>query len=89
MGCESRTPGICGHGEHPSYMGDEEKYALNLGKTKDWYKVTLEHLKSWADRAEVPWRAIKLWLIDTLDKARALWPKAHANIPMEEKQKNW
>jgi len=69
------------------YMNDERKYALNLGKTKEWYSVTTNNYKSWAEKAGIPWRAIKPHLDDTMEKARLLWPDALKDLPMEEEQK--
>ena len=65
-----------------AYIGNEREFALKLGKTKDWYEVGLEHFQSWAERAQIPWRAIKPHLEDTLDKARTLWPRQLASLPM-------
>lgn len=31
------------------YIHGETKYALNLGKTKEWYTVTMRHFKIWAE----------------------------------------
>jgi serine/threonine-protein kinase HipA len=70
------------------YMGDETKYALNMGKNKDWYKVVFDHFKTWADKADLPWKAIKPQLADTLDKARTLWPEALVDLPMDAAQKH-
>ncbi|MEA3468499.1 MAG: type II toxin-antitoxin system HipA family toxin [Thermodesulfobacteriota bacterium] len=70
------------------YMGDEKKYALNMGKNKDWYKVLFTHFKAWAEKADIPWKAIKPQLIDTLDRARTLWPKALTELPMDDAQQN-
>ena len=69
------------------YIEDERKYALNLGKTKDWYVVTAANFQSWADRADIPWRAIKPHLNDAMDKARTLWPVALKDLPMDEAHK--
>ncbi|RLA18507.1 MAG: type II toxin-antitoxin system HipA family toxin, partial [Gammaproteobacteria bacterium] len=69
------------------YMNDETKFALNLGKNKEWYKATFEHFQTWAEKAGIPWRAIKPHLEDTLDKARTLWPKALVELPMDEAHK--
>lgn len=66
------------------YIEHETQYALNLGKTKAWYKVTMTHFQSWAEKSGIPWRAIKPHLDDTLDKARALWPEALKELPMEK-----
>lgn len=69
------------------YIENEEKYALNMGKTKDWYAVTAANFRSWADRADIPWRAIKPHLDDAMDKARTLWPDALKDLPMDEAHK--
>lgn len=69
------------------YIQDESQYALNLGKTKDWYEVSHAHFEAWATKVGVPWRAIKPHLDDTLDKARSLWPNELKDLPMNEKHK--
>ena len=69
------------------YSEDETTYALNLGKTKKWYAVRLVNFESWADRAGLPWRAIKPHLDDVMEKARSLWPDALKNLPMDEAHK--
>ena len=69
------------------YSEDETTYALNLGKTKKWYAVRLVNFESWADRAGLPWRAIKPHLDDVMEKARSLWPDALKNLPMDETHK--
>ena len=69
------------------YIEDERRYALNLGKTKDWYAVTTANFQSWADRADIPWRAIKPHLDDAMDKARTLWLSAIKDLPMDEAHK--
>lgn len=69
------------------YIDGERNYALNLGKTKDWYDVSMANFQSWADRAEIPWRVIKPHLDDVLDKARTLWLKDIKDLPMNETHK--
>ena len=69
------------------YMGDEREYALNLAKNKDWYKTTFSQFKTWADKAGIPWKAIKPQLDDTLNKARSLWPKSLDDLPADHNQK--
>ena len=69
------------------YITGEKKYALNMGKTKEWFTVTFEHFKAWAEKANIPWRAIKPHLDDTMEKARALWPGALNDLPMNEVHK--
>lgn len=69
------------------YIEGETQYALNLGKTKEWYTVTSEHFKTWTEKAGIPWRAIKPHLDDAMEKARSLWPKALKDLPMDDAQK--
>lgn len=69
------------------YMDGEREYALNLGRNKDWYKVTFGHFRAWADKAGIPWRAIKPQLDDTLDKARSLWPESLDDLPAHHTHK--
>ena len=69
------------------YIEDESKYALNLGKTKDWFNVTITNFEYWANKSGLPWRAIKPHLDDTLEKARTLWPTALKDLPMDDAHK--
>ncbi len=69
------------------YIENERQYALNLGKTKEWYTVTYENFEAWAKRAGVPWRAIKPHLDDTMEKARNLWPEKLKELPMNDAHK--
>ena len=64
------------------YMENETKYALNLGKTKEWLSVTTANFQSWAIKSGIPWRAIKPNLDDTMERARSLWPDALEKLPM-------
>lgn len=70
------------------YIDNERQYALNLGKTKEWYDITYANFEVWAKRAGVPWRAIKPHLDDTMDKARSLWPKELNDLPMNNEHKD-
>ncbi|WP_020208227.1 type II toxin-antitoxin system HipA family toxin [Gilvimarinus chinensis] len=69
------------------YIKGERNLALNLGKSKEWYNVSMEHFKSWADRAEIPWRAIKPHLDEVIEKARNMWPKSIKDLPMNDQHK--
>jgi serine/threonine-protein kinase HipA len=70
------------------YIENETQYALNLGKTKEWYTVTMAHFQTWADKSGIPWRAIKPHLDDTMNKARELWPEALKTLPMDDAHKD-
>ncbi|MDZ7783220.1 MAG: type II toxin-antitoxin system HipA family toxin [Halioglobus sp.] len=69
------------------YMGDEREFALNLGKDKDWYQASMAQFEYWAGKADIPWRAIRPHLLDTVEKARSQWPEALKDLPMDEKHK--
>ena len=69
------------------YIENEKQYALNLGKSKEWYGVSMDNFEYWANKSGIPWRAIKPHLDDTLDRARALWPAALKDLPMDEGHK--
>jgi serine/threonine-protein kinase HipA len=69
------------------YIDNERQYALNLGKTKEWYDVTYANFEVWAKRAGVPWRAIKPHLDDTMERARSLWPEEIQDLPMNDAHK--
>lgn len=64
------------------YIADEHEFALNLGKAKNWYQSDMNQFQYWAEKSDIPWRAIKPHLLDVLDKARSLWPEALASLPM-------
>ncbi len=64
-----------------------KKITSNLGKTKEWYSVTIGNFKSWANKSDIPWRAIKPHIDDTMGKTRSLWPEALKDLPMDEEQK--
>jgi serine/threonine-protein kinase HipA len=69
------------------YIDNERQFALNLGKTKDWYEVSNTNFENWANRSEIPWRAIRPHLADTMEKARSLWPDELKTLPMNEDHK--
>lgn len=69
------------------YIGDERKFALNLSGSKEWYAATIAHFQAWAGKADIPWRAIRPHLADSLEKARTLWPQALAGLQMDEEHK--
>lgn len=70
-----------------AYIDDETRFALNLGKTKLWRTVTLDHFEQWAKKADLPWRAIRPPLMDVMNKARALWASALQELPMDDAHK--
>ena len=69
------------------YIDGERHAALNLAKEKDWYETTCATFEAWAKRSDIPWRAIKPHLHDTLEKARSQWPAALQDLPMSEAHK--
>lgn len=69
------------------YIPDETQFALNLGKTKNWYDVSMEHFKAWADHADIPWRPVLYNLRAVMETVRSEWPQALTDSPMAEEQK--
>jgi len=69
------------------YIKNETQYALNLGKNKEWFNVTIANFEAWAKKSGIPWRAIKPHLADTMERARSLWPGALENLPMDGEHK--
>jgi serine/threonine-protein kinase HipA len=69
------------------YIDGERNFALNLGKTKDWYAISFDNFKAWSEKSGIPWRAIKPHLEDVMDKARTQWHSAITALPMNEAHK--
>lgn len=70
-----------------AYFPDEQQFALNLGRTKQWYKLNWQHFEAWAKKADLPWRAVQSALKNTLELARSNWPQALSSLPMHEPHK--
>ncbi len=73
--------------QHRVYMDNEQDFALNLARNKNWYQVDCAQFERWADKAGIPWRAIRPHLDDTMERARTLWPNALGDLPMHEAHK--
>lgn len=69
------------------YIDGERQFALNLGKTKEWYGVTKANFEAWAKKSGVPWRAVRPHIEETMERARTLWPEALKGLPMDEGHK--
>lgn len=69
------------------YMGDEQEFGLSMAGTKRWYDITLEHFKTWAERAGLPGSPILYNLHQAMSAARDLWPQALNESPMAEPHK--
>lgn len=69
------------------YMGIEQEVALNMARNKNWYRAEYKHFERWAQRAGIPWRAIRPHLNQTMALARSLWPSALQSLPMHETHK--
>ncbi len=70
-----------------AYITDEQNIALNLAGTKKWYQLNFEHFELWAKKTDIPWRAIKVHLVDTLERARDGWQKMMSELPMNQEHK--
>lgn len=62
----------------------EDKLALNMGGTKQWFDISMKHFERWAEKAYLPWIAIKPHLLDVVIKAREQWPSLLQQLPMLE-----
>ncbi len=69
------------------YVPSETGIALNLGKQKNWYSISLKAFQTWSERIGVPWPAVKVHLLDALTAARDLWPGMLQDLPMHELHK--
>ena len=61
--------------------------ALNMTNIKNWKEMNLSHFEHWAKKVGVPWPAIRVHLLDVLEKARQLWPEMLNELPMLEEHK--
>lgn len=70
------------------YVTGESELALNMAKQKNWYQIDLRSFETWAKRIGAPWLAIEKHLLDTIEKARTLWPEMLQTLPMDGAQKH-
>lgn len=38
--------------------------------------------ETWSNRVGIPWQAVKVHIIDVLEKARSIWPQLLTELPM-------
>ena len=69
------------------YLPGETDIALNLGKQKKCYSISLKAFQTWSERIGAPWPAVKVHLLDALTAARDLWPGMLQDLPMHELHK--
>ncbi|OEE34439.1 phosphatidylinositol kinase [Vibrio genomosp. F10 str. ZF-129] len=67
---------------------ENDSLALNMVGTKQWFEITMKHFEEWAEKAGVPWVAVKPHLIDVMSLARKNWPNLLQELPMEVEQKD-
>lgn len=67
-----------------AYIADEQHFALNLGKQKQWYQTNLSHFEYWVSKVGVPWRAIEPHLQEVLTQARDEWKAALTTLPVSD-----
>lgn len=70
-----------------AYITGETQAALNMGESKDWYKLEWQHFQRWAKKVGISWALIETSLYDTLERARTLWPAALQELPMLDAHK--
>lgn len=61
--------------------------AMTIGDCSDWYALEFSHFEQWSRAVGVQWRVIKPVLLDTVERARTLWPQALEALPMAETDK--
>ncbi|CAI2404736.1 type II toxin-antitoxin system HipA family toxin [Serratia plymuthica] len=64
------------------YIPGESEVALNMAREKRWAMISMQTFERWAERVGIPWPAIRVHLLDAIDKARTLWPGLLENLPM-------
>ena len=69
------------------YVDNEQEFALNMAKNKNWYQVDMASFEAWATRISAPWPAVKVHLEDVMEQARARWPNMLSELPMTDSQK--
>lgn len=50
--------------------------------------ISMQTFERWAERVGIPWPAIRVHLLDAIDKARTLWPDLLENLPMVAEHKS-
>lgn len=60
---------------------------LAIAGCSDWYALEFSHFEEWSRAVGVPWRVIRPALLDTVERARTLWPAALEALPMAETDK--
>ncbi len=58
-----------------------------IGGCRDWYSLDFSHFAEWGRAVGVPWRVLRPQLLDTVERARTLWPQALEAAPMLETHK--
>jgi len=67
---------------------EHDNLALNMAKSKQWNEMTMQHFEKWSNAVGVPWAAIKPHLLDTIEKARSMWPERLEELPMLDEHKD-
>lgn len=70
------------------YIPGESEVALNMAREKHWAMMTMQTFERWAERVGIPWPAIRVHLLDAIDKARTLWPDLLVSLPMAAEHKS-
>jgi len=60
---------------------------LAIAGCRDWYALEFRHFEEWSRAVGVPWRVIRPVLLDSVERARTLWPAALEALPMAETDK--
>ncbi|MGR5069288.1 type II toxin-antitoxin system HipA family toxin [Vibrio alfacsensis] len=66
---------------------EHDSLALNMAGTKQWFDITMESFKLWAEKTGAPWVVIKPHLIDVMEVARTQWLELLQELPMLDEHK--
>lgn len=70
-----------------SVLAADQQQPLAIGGCSDWYSLNFSHFEAWGRAVGIPWRMLRPHLLDTVERARTLWPKALEAAPMLETHK--
>lgn len=70
-----------------AYLKGDHQLALNLNGKKDWYWLGEEDFRRWSEKVGIAWPAIRTVIDDTVERARAQWPRQLEAMPMAEAHK--
>jgi len=68
-------------------LPQDHQQPLAIGGCSDWYSLDFSHFAEWGRAVSMPWRVLRPQLLDTVERARTLWPQVLEAAPMLETHK--